>query len=133
MKLVSPKQKISTTGSSERINFSNEIENIYIEDTSIRFSLSDFNSDIIRFCLNDDIGQVFLLFICDRPGRKYTFILLNNTLHANIYIMFQCKGETFIFSNEAENVFKAGTSGIIDLYQTSNSEVHLVQHTLNPH
>lgn len=132
MKLVSAKQKMTTTGSSERINFSNEIDLLTVS-SSEAFKLSDFNSDIIFFNLKNIQTHVTIRIICDRPYRKYTFIALNTTTGSNIIFDFQGYGDDIkIYSNESDPVFKAGTCGIIELYQIADTTIHLVQHTLAP-
>lgn len=128
MKLVSPKQKISTTGSSERINFSNEIENITLESDMYTLKLSDFNSDIIHFYTTEKSPTYVELFItCDRTGRKYTFIASNRTLN-RLRLRFMTDKE---YSTEYEHSVEKGTSMILDLYQTADYEIHVVRHTLN--
>lgn len=132
MKLVSAKQKKTTTGSSERINFSNEIDLLTLS-SSEAFNLSEFNSDIIFFNLNNIQTNVKIRITCDRPYRKYTFIALNTTTGSNIIFDFRGDGDDFkIYSNEIDPVFKARTCGIIELYQIAGTTIHLVQHTLAP-
>lgn len=132
MKLVSAKQKMTRTGSSERINFSNEIDLLTVS-SSEAFKLSEFNSDIIFFNLENIQTNVTILIICDRPYRKYTFIALNTTTGSNIIFDFHGYGDGINkYSNESYPVFKAGTCGIIELYQIADTTIHLVQHTLAP-
>lgn len=132
MKLVSAKQKMTTTGASERINFSNEIDHLPVS-SSETFKLSEFNSDIIFFNLKKIQTHVTIHIICDRPYRKYTFIALNSTTGSNIIFDFQGDGYGINkYSNESDPVFKAGTCGIIELYQIADTTIHLVQHTLAP-
>lgn len=133
MKLVSAKQKMTTTGSSERINFSNEIENFILSSSDVTFRLSDFNSDIIYLNLRKIQTHVTIHIICDRPYRKYTFIALNSTTDSNLIFDFQGDGRSINkYSNKNVPVFKAGNCGIIDLYQITGTIIHLVQHTLEP-
>ncbi len=132
MKLVSAKQKTSPLDPLERINLCNEIENIPLSMDSF-FSLSDFNSDIIYFDVSKSKAHVTIRIICDRPYRKYTFIARNRTTSSNVIFDFRdTRGASLDkYSNEIDPVFKAGSSGIIDLYQRSNTIIHLVQHTLS--
>lgn len=133
MKLVSAKQKMTTTGSSERINFSNEIDFLTVSSSDVTFKLSDFNSDIIYLNHKEIKTNVTIHITCNRPYRKYTFIALNTTTGSNIIFDFQGDGYGINkYSNESDPVFKAGTCGIIELYQIAGTTIHLVQHTLAP-
>ncbi len=132
MKLVSAKQKTAPLDPSERINLCNEIENIQVsEDTTFR--LSDFNSDIIFFDVGSIYGNVTIGVFCNRPYRKYTLIARNRSTKFNVIFDFRGDRGASIdkYSNETDPVFKTGSSGIIDLYQISNTIIHLVQHTLS--
>lgn len=133
MKLVSAKQKTFISTPAERINFSNEIEILTGSSSDVTFRLSDFNSDIISLNLKKIQTHATIHIICDRPYRKYTFIALNSTTSSNLIFDFQGDGRSINkYSNEIDPVFKAGTCGIIDLYQIAGTTIHLVQHTLSP-
>lgn len=133
MKLISAKQKIFISTPAERINFSNEIENFNGSSSDVTFRLSDFNSDIIYLTFRKIQTNATIHIICDRPYRKYTFIALNSTTSSNLIFDFQGDGRSINkYSNEIYPVVKAGTCGIIDLYQIAGTTIHLVQHTLEP-
>lgn len=132
MKLISAKQKTSISTPTERINFSNEIEHLVVTENKT-YKLSDFHSDIISFSNAKARIDVTISIICDRPYRKYTFVALNGTSGSNIIFDFQGDGRSINkYSNETDPIFKAGNSGIIDLYQIAGTTIHLVQHTLSP-
>lgn len=133
MKLISAKQKTFISTPAERINFINEIENITVSSSDVTFKLSEFNSDIISLGLYRIYTNVTIHIICDRPRRKYTFIALNSTPGSNLIFDFQGDGVSINkYSNQTDHILKAGTSGIIDLYQTAGTKIHLVQHMLAP-
>lgn len=133
MKLISAKQKNTTSDPPERINFSNEIEVIGLS-SNMTFRLSDFRSDIIYFYRKGGKSNITIRIQCDRPLRKYTFVALNDSNSINIEFEFYAADGDWIekYSNATDFIFKAGTSGVIDLYQTAEKAIHLVQHTLSP-
>lgn len=129
MKLCSQQQKTGVN-QFERINFSNEIEVIAVS-TNLTKKLSEFKSDIEIFSASKQKKSVSISINCDMPLRKYTIVVVNNCDLDMPLMFFNDKSNLKIYSLGVNHTIKSGGRLIIDLYQTSSSEIELVEHSLS--